>query len=208
MLWIHNVRMVVCWIKYDKKTTEISEVRASPRLSSIPQWHQFDHKNSVFILNCNLLLASYRCATIPYWNWWKHQHKNIETCWFSHSNDNSFYYSGTFPLVHTFYSPLSPYIYLTMSLSFTLFHSRTPFLFNVFYTASPLDIAFPLFSSEHVSRSPLPCLDFSSPPVFPSPLPWVLCWEHNSRICFAASHQISVDFSAAKLQFSRVDELL
>lgn len=55
-----------------------------------------------------------------------------------------------------------------------------------------------------------------SPPLLSSPLlstpllssPSVLCWELHSRICFAAVHQISVDFPAVRLQFLRVDELL
>lgn len=66
-------------------------------------------------------------------------------------------------------------------------------------------ISAPLIPSLEFS-SPLPRRDF--PPPLSMPLPGVLCWEHDSRICFAASHQISVDFSATTLQFSRVDELL
>lgn len=58
------------------------------------------------------------------------------------------------------------------------------------------------------NMSPLPLSLALGFPLLSSPLPWVLRWEHNSRICFAASHRISVDFSAAKPQFSRVDELL
>lgn len=120
--------------------------------------------------------------------------------------------------MHTPYPVLSPNIFLTLSLPSTFFHfnSTLQLLSYIILTALPLHLSSLLPFSflacpippdiQHLLSLPLPFREFSSP-LLP-PLPLVLCWEHNSRICFAASHQISVDFSAMELQFRRVDELL
>lgn len=108
---------------------------------------------------------------------------------------------------------LFPTLFLCVSaiLDVFLFSSsfHFPLIFYIIFT-SLLCLVSPFPFLRTLSPLPLSLvlILLSSPLLSSPPLPWVLCWEHNSRICFAASHQISVDFSAAKLQFSRVDELL